>query len=94
MIPRRQDVAEKVCLGDQLQTQREADNPHDSNAVQLLYDGQELGYVPARHAVWVAEILDNNRPLRIEVSQIRAGGDARQVELYLDTRILTDMDAF
>ena len=62
MVPRRQDVAEKVCLGDQLQTQREADNPHDSNAVQLLYDGQELGYVPARHAVWVAEILDNNRP--------------------------------
>ena len=76
MVPRRQDVAGKVCLGDQLQTQREADNPHDSNAV------------------WVAEILDNNRPLRIEVSQIRAGGDARQVELYLDTRILTDMDAF
>ena len=36
MVPRRQDVAEKVCLGDQLQTQREADNPHDSNAVQLL----------------------------------------------------------
>lgn len=48
--------------------------------------------VPRRQDV--AETLDNNRPLWIEVSQIRAGVDTRQVKLYLDTHILTDMDAF
>ena len=93
MVPSRQDAAEKVTIGAKLQFQREADNPYDGAAVKLLYDDQMLGYVPAKHAVWVADIIDNDRPLNIIVRNIRAAGDARQPQLYLDTQILTDMDA-
>ena len=87
-------MAEKACPGGNLQIQRQPDNPHDGNPVQLLFDGQELGYVPARHAIWVADTIDNQRSLLIEITEIRASGDAQQVELYLGTRNLNYMDAF
>ena len=79
VVPGRQDVAQNVRLGDRLTTEREPDNPHDANAVRLYHDGGEIGYVPARHVVWVAEILDR--------------GDARLPDIFLDTEIRTDEDA-
>ena len=93
VVPGRQDVAQNVRLGDRLTTEREPDNPYDANAVRLYHDGGEIGYVPARHAVWVAEILDRGGPLTITVAAIKHSGDARLPDIYLDTEIRTDEDA-
>ena len=93
VVPGRQDVAQNVRLGDRLTTEREPDNPYDANAVRLYHDGGEIGYVPARHAVWVAEILDRGGPLTITVAAIKHSGDAHLPDIYLDTEIRTDEDA-
>ena len=55
--------------------------------------GLEIGYVPARHAVWVADILDRSGPLTITVAAIKHSGDARPPDIYLDTEIRSDEDA-
>ena len=93
VVPGRQDVAQNVHRGDSLTTEREPDNPYDANAVRLYHNGGETGYVPARHVVWVAEILDRGGPLTITVAAIKQSGDARLQNIYLDNEIRTDEDA-
>jgi 2-polyprenyl-6-methoxyphenol hydroxylase-like FAD-dependent oxidoreductase len=44
--------------GDALTLKREPDNPHDRHAIQVLWQGQLLGYVPRQNNQALAWALD------------------------------------
>lgn len=56
--------------GDPLELVREADNPHDPNAVCVQWRGRKLGYVPRRQNAALAWGLDRGAPLRARISRM------------------------
>jgi hypothetical protein len=46
---------------------REPDNPHDPNAVALLWRGQKLGYLPRGENLVAARLLDRQRRLSARI---------------------------
>jgi hypothetical protein len=67
--------------GDALGLVREADNPHDPNAVRVEWRGRKLGYVPRRDNAAIAWGLDRGTPLRARVSRlVEHPNPARRIE--------------
>ncbi len=67
--------------GDALELVREAENPHDANAVRVQWRGRKLGYVPRRENAAVAWGLDRGTPLRARVSRLAEHPNpARRIE--------------
>lgn len=56
--------------GDPLDLVREADNPHDPDAVRVQWHGRKLGYVPRRQNAAIAWGLDRGAPLRARISRM------------------------
>ena len=68
-------------LGDELELVREAENPHDANAVRVDWQGRRLGYVPRRENAALAWGLDRGTPLRARVSRLlEHANPARRIE--------------
>jgi hypothetical protein len=71
----------RLQQGDALELVREADNPHDANAVRVEWRGRKLGYVPRRENGAVAWGLDRGTPLRARVSRLAEHPNpARRIE--------------
>jgi hypothetical protein len=73
--------------GDRLDLVRERENPHDSNAVRVDWQGRKLGYVPRRENAAVAWGLDRGAPLRARVSRLTPHANpARRIgfEIYIE----------
>jgi hypothetical protein len=71
----------RLQQGDALELVREADNPHDLNAVRVEWRGRKLGYVPRRENAAVAWGLDRGTPLRARVSRLAEHPNpARRIE--------------
>jgi hypothetical protein len=67
--------------GDALELLREADNPHDPNAVRVEWRGRKLGYVPRRENAAIAWGLERGAPLRARISRLAEYPNrARRVE--------------
>jgi hypothetical protein len=67
--------------GDALDLVREADNPHDPNAVRVEWRGRKLGYVPRRENAAIAWGLERGSSLRARVSRLAEHPNpARRVE--------------
>jgi hypothetical protein len=64
------DVWARLTVGDPLELRRERDNPHDANAVAVLWRGRKLGYVPRRDNAALAWGLDRGAPLRARISRL------------------------
>jgi hypothetical protein len=54
---------------------READNPHDPNAVALLWRGRKLGYLPRGENLVAARLLDRSRRLSARIARLDPGAD-------------------
>ena len=68
-------------VGDPLDLAREADNPHDANAVSLSWRGRKLGYVPRRENAALAWGLDRGEALKARISRLeRHPNPARRIE--------------
>jgi hypothetical protein len=65
------DVVSQIRVGDTLTLQRDPTNPHDSNAIQVLWQGHMLGYVPRRENKAVARAMDRGQPLVARVVALR-----------------------
>lgn len=75
------DLWPRLQQGDALELVREADNPHDVNAVRVEWRGRKLGYVPRRENAAVAWGLDRGTPLRARVSRLAEHPNpARRIE--------------
>lgn len=81
------DVWRELRVGDRLELAREHTNPHDSNAVAVLWRGHKLGYVPRRDNAALAWGLDRGAPLRARISGLAEHANpARRVrfEVYVE----------
>ncbi len=56
--------------GDALELVREADNPHDANAVRVEWRGHALGYVPRRENRSVAQHIDRGGNVEARISRL------------------------
>jgi hypothetical protein len=71
----------EMRVGDRLELMREADNPHDANAVSVSWRGRKLGYVPRRENAALAWGLDRGELLEARVSRLAAHPNpARRLE--------------
>lgn len=76
-----QQVWMELRVGDALELLREADNPHDRNAVAVAWRGRKLGYVPKRDNAALAWGLDRGERLQARISRLSAHPNpARRVE--------------
>ncbi|MFM8760877.1 MAG: HIRAN domain-containing protein [Polynucleobacter victoriensis] len=65
------DVVSQIRVGDTLTLQRDPTNPHDSNAIKVLWQGHMLGFVPRRENKAVARAMDRGQPLVARVVALR-----------------------
>ncbi|MDP1613961.1 MAG: HIRAN domain-containing protein [Sulfuritalea sp.] len=57
--------------GDRLALVREADNPHDGNAVRIEWRGQKLGYLPRAENRAVAAAMDGGEAVDARIAKLR-----------------------
>ena len=62
-------VRDRLAVHDALLLVREADNPHDGNAIAVHFDGLRIGYVPRRDAPGLANLLDAGHVLQARVAE-------------------------
>ena len=75
------DVWPELRVGDALQLAREHDNPHDANAIGVLWRGRKLGYVPRRANGALAWGLDRGERLQARISRLaQHPNPARRIE--------------
>lgn len=75
------EVWEELRVGDPLDLEREAGNPHDANAVSVSWRGRKLGYVPRRENAVLAWSLDRGDVLRARISRLtHHPNPARRIE--------------
>lgn len=65
------DVVSQIRVGDALILKRDPTNPHDSNAIEVLWEGHMLGFVPRRENKAVARAMDRGDPLVARVVALR-----------------------
>jgi hypothetical protein len=81
------EVWPELRVGDRLELAREPDNPHDANAVKVLWRGRMLGYVPRSDNAALAWGLDRGTALRARISALALHPNpARRVrfEVYVE----------
>jgi hypothetical protein len=81
------ELWDELRVGDRLELVRETGNPHDANAVAVLWRGRMLGYVPRRENAALAWGLDRGTPLRARISALNEHPNpARRVrfEVYVE----------
>lgn len=54
-----------------LQLVAEPDNPHDSQAVKVMFDADQLGYVPRRENTAISQMLVRGQALVARISELR-----------------------
>ena len=72
--------------GDRLALVREADNPHDANAVRVEWRGQKLGYLPRAENRAVAAAIDNGETVDARIAKLRQHRNPWQrvlIEVYV-----------
>ncbi len=82
-------VWHELYVGAPLALVREADNPHDPNAVRVEWQGQKLGYVPRAGNALVARLLDQGVPVTARITQLHRGRSHWQrviFEVLIDPR--------
>ena len=64
--------------GDELALLREADNPHDANAVSVYWRGHKLGYVPRTQNATLAWAMDRGESVVARVSRLQVHRNPRE----------------
>lgn len=64
-----------IQVGDLLDLVREPDNPHDRNAVSVVWRGERLGYLPRKENRAVAQAMDKGETVKATVDFIAANPD-------------------
>ena len=73
-----EDVENKLTL------KSESDNKYDKNAVKVLCDNYELGYIKSIHCDNVSNAIKNNRDIKLKVKNIIKNGSLKEVLLRVE----------
>ena len=78
----------QMNVGDALTLVREPDNPHDSRAVRVEWNGHKLGYVPRKENEAVARQLDRGNPLQARIVRLTKHRDPwKRIEFEVFLRL-------
>ncbi|MEA1618684.1 HIRAN domain-containing protein [Erythrobacter sp. T5W1-R] len=69
----RQHLLARVDPADAVTLQRQPENPYDPNAVAVLWEGRDIGFLPREDAATIAPALDEGRPYAAHVHELRGG---------------------
>lgn len=73
-----------LTVGAPLNLVREADNPYDSRAVRVDWQGQKIGYVPRIDNAAISHLLDTGRTLKAEIIALHESDDPwKRMELSI-----------
>ncbi|MDO4777772.1 MAG: HIRAN domain-containing protein [Cardiobacteriaceae bacterium] len=76
---RAADLSDIMQRGDPLTLQREPDNPHDRNAVMVLWHQNKIGYIPASKAELVQHLISRyGGRIHGEITEIEPESDDSQ----------------
>ena len=81
------DLWSMMRVGDTLQLSREPQNPHDANAVRVLWRNEMLGYIPRRENSDVARQMDRGAPVKARIVQLKVARNPWQrieFEIYVE----------
>ena len=81
-------VWEELQVGQALTLVREADNPHDAQAIRVDWQGHKLGYVPRADNIDLARLMDNGTAVEARITKLeksRRPNNRVQFEIYLPT---------
>jgi hypothetical protein len=67
----------EIKVGDQLTLAREPDNPHDTNAVRIDWNGRKLGYVPRRENAHLARQMDRGAAVEGRIMELHEHRNGR-----------------
>lgn len=79
-------VWEELHVGQPLTLVREADNPHDAQAIRVEWQGHKLGYVPRADNIDLARLMDNGTAVEARITKLeksRRPNNRVQFEIYL-----------
>lgn len=79
-------VWEELRVGQALALVREADNPHDAQAIRVEWKGHKLGYVPRADNIDLARLMDNGTTVEARITKLeksRRPNNRVQFEIYL-----------
>jgi hypothetical protein len=80
-------VWDELQEGDRLDLVREADNPHDPNAVRVDWSGHVLGYLPQADNLDIARQLDRGQSLKARIlkrAKYRNHRRKLEIEIYAE----------
>lgn len=76
------EVWQQLRVGEAVELSRESENPHDANAIAVLWRGRKLGYVPRRDNAALAWGLDRGERLQARISRLAPHPNpARRIEI-------------
>lgn len=81
------DLWNMMRVGDTLQLKREPQNPHDANAVRVLWRNEMLGYIPRRENSDVARQMDRGAPVKARIVRLKEARNPWQrieFEVYVE----------
>ena len=82
-------VWENLQVGQALALVREPDNPHDSQAIRIEWQGHKLGYAPRADNTDLARLIDNGASIEariIKLEKSRRPNNRVRFEVYLPNR--------
>ena len=80
----RQEVCKKISIGDKIQLACEPDNPYDSNAIKVLHNGSQFGYLPKEIAPEIITFIDSETIFNKAVVANLTGGGEYNIGVHID----------
>ena len=81
----RQDVIAGLQAGAPLELRRQADNPHDSNAIAVHYGQLQLGFFNKRLAAHIAPLMDAGARYGARVASLTGGAPTASSSIAAST---------
>jgi single-stranded-DNA-specific exonuclease len=80
----RQDTIAGLVVGSELALDRQAENPHDANAIAVRFGALQLGFISRGIAKHLAPLIDEGARYRARVESLTGGGERhRGVNVYV-----------
>ena len=71
-VPDIVEICKELHIGDSVKIEREKENPYDKKAIKVFTkEGKKLGYIPAKHNLFLSQMVDFGRYLIAEVRKIK-----------------------
>lgn len=71
-------------IGDDVKLVREKENPHDEKAVKVTtLKGEKLGYIPARHNLFLSQMLDFGVELFAQIRKLKWDEDGVAIKIMI-----------